>query len=181
MTLKDLIQSNSWLSIETILLQLYPGEEINRFGYLDVFDELLYMNPEDSDIEIVVEQQIDDFDGEEYVDVSGSYKNPKEEEFSQALEFTPWNEWLGIDISQESLDDFTELEIIAHCLFEMTFVGFEEEVIQEEMESMENSIEEFKNMSDEEREENTISLEDLLKDLDDLNDEEEDEEGEKKE
>lgn len=169
MTLNELIQSNSWLSIEMILLKLYPGEEVNRFAYLDVFEELLYMNPENSEIEIVVAHQIDDFDGEEYVDVSGSYRNPKseEEEFSEALEFTPWNQWLGMEISQESLEDFTELEIIAHCLFEMTFVGFEEEVIQEEMESIQKSIEDFKNMSDEEKEENTMSLEDLFKDLDD--------------
>lgn len=180
MTLKELIQSNSWLSIETILLKLYPGEEVNRFAYLDVFEELLYMNPEDSEIEIVVELQKDVFDGEEYVDVSGRHKNPKseEEEYSQGLEFTPWDEWLGMEISQESLLHFTELEIIAHCLFEMTFVGFEEEVIQEGMESIQSSMEEFKNMSDEEKEENTISLEDLFKDLDD---EEEEGEGESKE
>ncbi|RYM35806.1 hypothetical protein ERX46_02080 [Brumimicrobium glaciale] len=180
MTLKDLIQSNSWLSIETILLKLYPGEEVNRFAYLDVFEELLYMNPEDAEIEIVVANQTDDFDGEEYVDVSGSYKNPKneEEEFSQALEFTPWNEWLGMEISQESLHHFTELEVIAHCLFEMTFIGFEEEVIQEEMESIQSSMEDYLNMPEEEKEENTISFEDIFKDLDD---EEETEEGESKE
>ncbi len=174
MTLNELLQSNSWLSIETILLKLYPGEEENRNSYQDVFEELLYRNPEDSEIEIVVAHQIDDFDGEEYVDVSGSYRNPKseEEELSQALEFTPWNQWLGMEISQESLESFTELEIIAHCLFEMTFVGFEEEVIQEEMKSIQKSIEDYKNMSDEEKEENTMSLEDLFKDKD-LDDEEE--------
>jgi hypothetical protein len=176
MTFKELIQSNSWLSIETILLELYPGEEINRFAYMDVFEELLFMDPEGSDIEIVVAQQKDDFDGEEYVDVSGSYKSPKneEEEFSQALEFTAWNEWLGMEINQESLLHFTELEIIAYCLYEMTFVGFDEEVIQEEMKTMESSLEEYKNMSDEEKSANTISLEDLLKGIDD---EEENEEG----
>lgn len=169
MKLKDLIQSNSWLSIETILLQLYPSEEENRFAYMDVFDDLLFMNSEDSDIEIVVAQQKDDFDGEEYVDVYGSYKNPKneEEEYSQALEFTPWNEWLGMEISQESLLHFTELEIIAHCLFEMTFIGFEEEVIQEEMKTMKSSLEDYKNISEKEKSENTISLEDLLKGMDD--------------
>lgn len=136
-------------------------------GYKKVFEELLFMHPEDSEISIVVAHQKDDYDGEEYVNVSGKYANPKseEEEFSQAIEFTPWNKWLGMEISQESLQHFSELEIISHCLYEMTFVGFEEEEIQKELNSLEKSIEEYKNMTDEEKKANTISLEELLKDL----------------
>jgi len=168
MTFKKLIQSNSWLSIETILLELYPDEEKNISGYQDVFEKLLFMNAEDSEITIDVVHQKDDFDGEEYVDVSGSYKHPKneEEKFSQAIEFIAWNKWLGMDISQESLLHFSELEIISHCLYEMTFIGFEEEDIREEFKTIENSIEDYKNMTDEEQNANTTSLEDLLKDLD---------------
>lgn len=167
MKFKKLIQSNSWLSVATILLQLYPDEEKNISGYKKVFEELLFMSPEDSEILIVVAHQKDDFDGEEYVDVSGKYANPKneEEKFSQAIEFTPWNKWLGMEISQESFLYFSELEIISHCLYEMTFAGFEEEEIQEELNSMEKSIEDYKNMTDEEKKANTTSLEELMKDL----------------
>jgi hypothetical protein len=167
MKFKKLIQSNSWLSVETILLQLYPNEEKNISGYKKVFEELLFMHPEDSEILIVVAHQKDDFDGEEYVDVSGKYAHPKneEEEFSQSIEFTPWNKWLGMEISPESLLHFSELEIISHCLYEMTFAGFEEEEIQEELNSMEKIIEDYKNMTDEEKKANTTSLEELMKDL----------------
>ena len=167
MKFKKLIQTNSWLSVEIILLELYPDEEKNISGYKKVFEELLFMHPDDSDISIVVAHQKDDFDGEEYVDVSGKYNNPKneEEKFSQAIEFTAWSKWLGMEISQESLLHFSELEIISHCLFEMTFVGFEEKEIQEELNSMEKSIEEYKNMTDEDKKANTTSLEELMKDL----------------
>jgi len=167
MKLKKLIQSNSWLSVATILLQLYPDEEKNISGYQKVFEEFLFMHSEDSEILIVVAHQKDDFDGEEYVDVSGKYANPKneEEEFSQAIEFTPWNKWLGMEISKESFLHFSELEIISHCLYEMTFVGFEEKEIQEELNSMEKSIEDYKNMTDEEKKANTTSIEELMKDL----------------
>jgi len=174
MTFKKLIQSNSWLSIEAILLELYPDEAKNSSGYQDVFEKLLLMKAEDSAIVIVVVHQKDDFDGEEYVDVSGTYKYPKneEEKYSQAIEFTSWNKWLGMDISEESLLNFTELEIISHCLYEMTFIGFEEEDIQEEFKTIENSMEDYKNMTVEEKDANTTSLEDLLKDLesDDIED-----------
>lgn len=167
MKFKKLIQSNSWLSVDKILLQLYPNEDKNLSGYRKVFEELLYMHPEDSDIIIAVAHQKDDFDGEEYVDVSGKYANPKneEEEFSLAIEFTPWNKWLGMEISPESLLHFSELEIISHCLYEMTFIGFEEKEIQEELKSIEKSIEDYKNMTDEEMKANTTSLEELMKDL----------------
>lgn len=174
MKFKKLIQGNSWLSIETVLLQLYPNEEKNISGYQKVFEELLFMHPEESEILIVVTHQKDDFDGEKWVEVSGKYANPKnkEEEFSQAIEFTPWNKWLGMEISPESLLHFSELEIISHCIYEMTFAGFEEVKIQEELNSMEKSIEDFKNMTDEEKKANTTSLEELMKELE--NDETED-------
>ena len=167
MELKKFIQSNSWLSVATILLQLYPNEEKNISGYQKVFEELLFMQPKDSEIIIVVAHQKDDFDGEEYVDVSGKYANPKneEEEYSQAIEFTPWNKWLGMEICQESLLHFSELEIISHCLYEMTFAGFKEEEIQEEFRSIEKTIEDYKNMTEEEKNANTTSLDELMKNL----------------
>ncbi len=157
-----------------ILQALYPDKASNLSGYKEVFEKLLLIDAEDSDISIDVVQQKDDFDGEEYVDVSGTYKYPKneEEKFSQAIEFTPWNQWLGMEISQESFIHFSELEIISHCLYEMTFMGFEEEEIRDELNSIESTIENYKNMTDEEKDANTTSLDELLKDLENENNEE---------
>lgn len=167
MKFKKLLQTNSWLSAATILLESYPDEAKNISGYKKVFETLLFMNAYDSDISIDVVHQKDDFDGEEYVDVSGKYKYPKneDEKFSQAIEFTAWSEWLGMEVSQESLLHFSELEIISHCLFEMTFAGFEEEEIQKELNRIEEITEDFKNMTKEDKDANTTSLEELLKDL----------------
>jgi hypothetical protein len=67
-----------------------------------------------------------------------------------------------MDIDENTLQDFTELEIIAHCLYEMTFMGFEEEEIQPELDKLKGIADEYKNMSDEEKKENTISLDDLF-------------------
>lgn len=167
MTLKKLIQTNSWLSVAAILQELYPEETKNLSGYNEVFEKLLLVDVQDSDITIEVVQQKDDFDGEEYLDVSGTYKYPKneEEKFSQALEFTPWNQWLGMDISPKSYIHFSELEIISHCLYEMTFMGFEEDEIQDELNSIERTIEDYKNMTDEDKGANTTTLDELLNDL----------------
>lgn len=169
MTFKQFLQNNAWLSISATLLELYPDEEKNSAGYEAVFEKLLMMNPEETDMTIVVTQVKDDFDGEEYVNVSGTHNHPKteEEKFSQAIEFSPWNQWLDMDISTESLNDFSELEIIAHCLYEMTFVGFEEEDIQEELSDLEKTVEDYKAMTEEEKQENTTSLDELWDELND--------------
>jgi len=168
MKYNTLIKTNSWLSVEVILLNLYPDEEKNISGYEDVYNKLLLMSAEDIDMSIVVTNQKDDFDDEKYVDVSGRCNNPKskEDEFSQVIEFTAWSKWLGMDICEESLRRFSELELIAHCLFEMTFAGFEEDEIQLQMTELEKQIEEYKNMTPEERKTNTSTLEELMKDLD---------------
>ncbi len=160
-----LIKNNAWLNIELTLLELYPDEKKNIAGYQKMFNQLQLLSPTPTEISIVVKWETDDFDGTKYVDVSGKYNNPKteEEEFSQALEFTPWNEWLAMKIATESLQDFSELEILSHCLYEMTFVGFEEEEIQEKIQNIEAEAEKYINMTEEEIKENTTSLDDLFK------------------
>jgi len=166
MKFTDLIKTNAWLSIEMVLLQLYPDEKKNITAYEKVFNALQLMEPVDCDISIIVSNEQDAFDGLEYVNVSGRENNPKEDPDkltdSLAIEFTPWNEWLGMDIDENTLQDFTELEIIAHCLYEMTFMGFEEAEIQAEMDRLKGIIDEYKNMSEEEKKANTKSLDDLL-------------------
>ncbi len=168
-TFINLIKSNAWLSVELTLLELYPDEKENIAGYQRMYNKLQLLSPAPTDITIIVKWETDDFDNTKYVDVSGTYNKPKneEEEFSQALEFTPWNKWLAMEIASESLQNFNELEIVAHCLYEMTLVGFEEEEIQEKIQNIEAESEKYKDMDEEERKENTTSLNELLKDFDD--------------
>ena len=179
MKFKILIKSNSWLSVEATLLKLYPDEKKNILGYEEVFNKLLFTNAEKQDMSIVVAKKKDDFDGEEYVDVSGKYNNPKNEEegFLHAIDFTAWSKWLGMDIYEESSQNFSELEIIAYCLFEMTFIAFEEEEIQEELNKLDQQVEEIKNMTEEEKREKFTSWEDFMKELE--NEEDDDEENDK--
>ena len=166
-TLKDLIRQTVWLSVSSVLVDLYPEEKNNLQEYDHVFHRLKLMEPEDIQM-ILVLKNVGEGD-DHYVDVSGKHKYPKteEEKYLQAIEFCPWRQWLGMEIDPESLREFSQLEIIAHCLYEMTFINFEEEKIQEELDSIKNSVEEYKSMTEEEKRENTRSLDDLLKDLDD--------------
>ncbi|WP_299290215.1 DUF6557 family protein [uncultured Mucilaginibacter sp.] len=165
MQFNELIETNNWLSISITLTSLYPNQKESLTAYEKVYDILLQMEPSDSAIEIVLQQCYDDETNEEsYVAVSGLKKdNPTE---GLAIEFVPWTEWLGMTVSSNALNQFNELEIISHCLYEMTFMGFDENEIQKQLSEIKKTAEEYENMTPEEGKNNSTSLEDFLKELD---------------
>lgn len=173
MTFQQLIKSNHWLSVKEVFLSLYTDQHKNISGYEDVFHQLQMIQPAESNIEIVLTEHIDEgLDEGPYTFVSGKevHNNRGMESESLAIEFVKWNEWLGMTIENNTLKDYTQLEILSHCLYEITFVGFEEEKIQQELKNIEADVEELKNMTDDERKKNTYSLEELLKKLDEPDD-----------
>lgn len=167
MKFAEIIKSNSWLSIEIVFLKLYPEEEKNIIEYKNIFNSLQILEPKDTDISIDVKHIIDDYDNYGHVDVSGHYNDPHKSTDvctnSLALEFTPWEKWLGMDIDKKSLEEFTELELISHCLHEMTYFSFDQKDIQEEFEKISGMADEIKNMTEEEKNKKLIPFEDVIK------------------
>jgi hypothetical protein len=168
MKFADLIKTNSWLSIEMVFLKLYPNEECYIGEYQKVFNELLQLTPIDTDISILVSNEIDEFDNYEHVDVTGYYNDPQKSinDFSKslALEFTTWDKWLGMDMDKNSLKNFSELELISHCLLEMAFFSFDQEEIEQEFNRISDVIDEVKNLTEEEKKVKYIPFENLLGD-----------------
>ncbi|RXJ51114.1 DUF6557 family protein [Gelidibacter gilvus] len=163
MKLKQLLQTNDWPAILPIFLKTYPEAEENINGYRIVFEKLVMLSPKETDMSIVITQEKDG--DEDYIDVSGLHNNPKnkEETYSQGIELVSWREWLGMDISKESLANFSESEIIVHCIYEMTYIGFTEEVIQEKNDRIEKSRKARESMTDEESDAITASVEEILR------------------
>jgi uncharacterized membrane protein len=165
----DLIANSLWLSVETVFSKIYPDELDYLDDYANVFDQLKYLNPKESNITIIISNEIDCFDNEQYVSVSG-YDDSKKEMTnnlteSLALEFTPWDEWLGMNIDHSSLRYFSSYEIICHCLQEMTFMGFNQEEIKNELDKIKEVADDYKNMTEEEKNIKSISLDDLMKEF----------------
>jgi len=168
MNFKQLITSNHWLSVKAVLTSLYPDQEDNMDAYEEVYQQLLQMDQADSDMHIVLTQCFEDETGEpSHVDVAGINSMDSENGTGYAIEFTPWKKWLGMGFGKETMSDFTELEIIAHCLYEMTFIAFDETEIQGSLSDIKNIAEEFENLTPEEQKRNTKSLDDIFKDLND--------------
>ena len=180
MKFKDLLKNNTWPCVEIALLAHYPDEKKNSEAYMEVLNGLKLLTPKETAISICVSWEKDDFDQSDYVHVAGYYNNPAkhpgEYNGSLAIEFTPWSEWLGMDIDINTLETFNECEIIAHCLYEMTFCGFTEKDILAEWKKIEDACDEINNMTEEEKKVKLKSWEDLKKewDLDEEKDKEED-------
>jgi hypothetical protein len=173
MTFVQLIKSHSWLSVKLTLERLFPDQNNLMDDYERMFDSLKFISKKESNITIDVHWVHDDYDNTDYVDVSGYYTNPEDntDEYSNswAIEFTPWQEWLGMSVDTNSLQNFSELEIIVYCLNEMTYAGFEQEVIQAEIDRIKEIADDYKNMTPEEKKQNTYTwdeMQDKLKKLD---------------
>jgi len=194
MRLYELLPDISWEELKESLVKNYKviDEELN--SYQEVFYKLFILEPKENDMKIhinhiIVDLKLKSFYDEDFYEVFGTdgtfLKDTEDAKFitdeeilnrevSYGLDFTPWNEVLGMNIDEETLNniDLMRADIVCHILYEMTFIGYEEHYIQEVRKGLCDEAEKIKNMSKEEIEKNTISLEDFKKMLlkDDFND-----------
>lgn len=91
-------------------------------------------------IEVRIVKETDDND---WLNVSG-VKVLGKSTTKYGIEFEPWRDWISSFITQETLDSLEKEDIVAACLYEMTFFGFEEQRVQDEKNKIFNSIEECK-------------------------------------
>ncbi len=172
MTLKQLISRHGWLNIEAALWNEYPAEQKNRDAYEAVYHQLLLMSETETDLQIVLQQirqTEEDNNTGSYVDVVGKKQTPHIADaglaIGYALDFTPWAEWLAMPVTFKTLQYFPEAEIIAHCLWEMTFHSFDENVIQDEKARLSATVSEIGDLTNEAYWQNLISWEQLTAQL----------------
>lgn len=83
-----------------------------------------------------------------------------------ALSLEPWEHWLGMEVDPATLEGYTKPEVAAHCIWEMTFHGLEQSQIQETREELRRRVDELNAMTEEERKEKLIPMEQLMRNLD---------------
>lgn len=134
MKLSELIQKHKWTEVRPVLLRLYPDQVSNLDAYERVYQTLYYSyTPIETDLQIVFEDVTDNEFGD-YIDVSGFVSSDTEDKY--AIEFRPWPEWLGMEISMETQAKYSELNIVVHCLWEMTYMGYSEVSIKEQLDEI---------------------------------------------
>lgn len=146
MNLKELVDRNAQNFDEVFarLVILYPDQEENRARYAKAFSNLVNVPQNEvvknSDkMQVVIEWFFDEDFGEHFFDVSGYHEGDSQ---TYALEFRPWREWLGYEVGK-AVEAWGEVDTLAHILWEMTFVDFDEENIQNRYQKVVNAMEEY--------------------------------------
>lgn len=143
MKLKEIIPTYgvAFNEVFDILQSQFGIDRTFKAEYAHVYNYIKFINSVDKEVsfKIGMEWAKDDIDeDEEYVDVYGC-----EDGKTVAIEFIPWEDWCNAEL-EESTIKFSPAEIIANCLWEMTFIDFDEEVIQDKLHKIENTVEEIR-------------------------------------
>lgn len=98
------------------LITLCPSEnKTNMFIYINVFMD-------DGNDDYYCPDSFDENDSELYFDVCGQ----DDAWCGYSLVASPFESWLGYYIDNETLHKLSCTSIVAHCIWEMTFFGFEQ-------------------------------------------------------
>lgn len=122
MKIKELINKFTDEQIINTLIKLYPDQEKNRKGYKKVLEELRKKRLKNTDIKIILQRN------KKYTSVSGIDNKGK----IWGIEYTQWGEWVNMEIEERTLKNYRKINIIAHCLWEMTWAGFSDKKVKRE-------------------------------------------------
>jgi len=178
MILKDLLNEVDFDDVFIQLKDLYyedkSEEELRdlRNNYFKVFSKLQNIRPDiDGEnfcisIDKAFEWEINENDQvieteESYWHVHGINRDTNE---AYAIEFDPWSEWLGWDVSREQIKELGKNTYMAHILWEMTYSGFEESDIRDMIEELKSRVDSIK----EELNDRTPNFDELEKEHEDI-------------
>ena len=138
----DIVQACTFGNIKKSLLTLYPDQKRNITGYRYVFETLRRMRYRKNKEGMTIRIQKASRGKDRYFDVSGISAEGDHQSF--ALEFVSWGKWLGYEVDQATLKKMPKEEIVAHCLWEMTFIGFTQNKIRRRLAAMEKQVKDVK-------------------------------------
>lgn len=148
MLFSDLVNKFEFKEVWERLVSLYPDQKKSKKGYANVFSELKSLSPVETEFIISITHVVDDLipeDTSEYDNVSGL---SNKDDISYAIEFTRWEQWLAMPLGENTLKNYSEIDILAHCLWEMTWSGYEQEEIQEKLDSITEAAEDIRKSLD---------------------------------
>ena len=133
MTLKEILEQTTWRETEASLRRHYcdfepdepDGQKAFVSAHRQVFEALRELDPQPDDTVVVVDVEEDgaglDFHASGVEAATGEYVS---------LVFTRWEQWLGMEVAPSTLEQFFSSDVVAHCLYEMALVDYDQESIQ---------------------------------------------------
>ena len=144
-TLCDLVPDVEDAAVIEAVARLYEQEKTVWLpdAIRDVLGELrgLTPSPEGAEYELHIERTESFVPGEEsYPDVFCRKAGDTER---HGLDLSPWEGWLAIRVPEPLLEAMPVAEIVAHCVWEMTFYGFDRKLIAENRAELELRVREI--------------------------------------
>lgn len=139
MTFKELLSRVSFKDAMNGMLKYWNDQDRFYDGYERVYNSLLSLEPKHDDLVLCCSLISADDDDQVSLDVYGLDIETNQ---YYGLEFSPWEEWLGMTICLNP--DITEAEFVGGCLWEMTFYGFDQATIKKESDHLEAVVNELK-------------------------------------
>jgi hypothetical protein len=121
---KEIVSRYTWQEVEQHYLRLYLKEKSKSKEAREALEYLQSLEPARSDMRIYIEYREDQEGGyHEVLGRDGSLGRHGQEE-SYALFLVDWDEWLGMEIEANTLKQYSELDVLCHCFWEMTWCGY---------------------------------------------------------
>jgi len=128
---------------------MYPEMIINADKLRVAYQTLLALPPTFSDLEIDIERaELEEEDDQGWL-VYGTEHGTR---VSYSLEFVPWQEWMSMTVNPNIIDQLGEIDVICHCLCEITLMGYTEEEIARIKADITRALNEYKGWTTEEEE-----------------------------
>jgi hypothetical protein len=146
MTIIELINKVKFQDVIKALKYHYPNPKIGKIGvqkYNEVFETIKkYKSNPDKNWILRVYFYRDDYDGEEGYSVDAFETDKKEQKY--AIEFSPWKKTSNYILDGSTLKFFSSAEIVAHYLWEITYISFDENKIQKELSKLVETVKDIK-------------------------------------
>ena len=108
-------------------------------AYRKVWDHLLTISAKPTEFICVVERVISPIAGDPYIGIFGLIPGNEQH---YAIEYEPWEEWLAMPV-QVASPDISDETVAGLILYEMTWAGYDQNTIQEELDDIKTMAVEF--------------------------------------
>lgn len=138
----DLVMQCDWSAVWHSFQSDYPSLSKGESVYRDVFHDLIAMEPVVSPLAIIVEWVEDGEDSFHHVSAIEGFDSSTLSSERYSIGLTEWGEWLGMRVTQSTMDAYSTSQIVAHCLWEMTWFGADLEAVRSARDQIRESLDE---------------------------------------
>ncbi|MDR1895941.1 MAG: tetratricopeptide repeat protein [Prevotellaceae bacterium] len=138
--LATLVKRYKWEDIEPVFIEEYQGWKKAANVYGLIFHQLQNITPVEDRDDMSIHIHPNEHN---HVDAYKNHPQTPEEDQAYGLSIAPWGDWLGIDIAGTTIEDYSDEEIISHCLWEMTFFGYSQKTVQKTVDGWQNAEKEI--------------------------------------